>query len=377
MDAPPAVASFLQRLGRSGRRAGTQRNCLFLATSEESLLRILGLLELWSSGYVEPVIPPQKPYPILTQQVMALCLQETGIGRHTWSEWLRGVFHTAQLSAAGCEQMVEHMLQCGYLFEDQGILSIGGAGERTYGKRNYMQLFSVFDSPPLFKVVHGRTELGSVHQSTFQVKLDKPISLSLGGHSWRVKHVDWKRRQVFVEPGNEPGKSRWFSAGQPLAYEHCQAILRVLAGSVSDVALSNRAVSKREAVLSEYEWVDTESTSIVSDDKGTSWWTFGGGVLNSAIAAELGDGCGSVQYDNFAIDFRGKGLSEHVAERIRALLQEGPEITPPVSDEVREEYRFGECVPDLLLDEMIALRFSCVEQWNELKLRRVNIVHRH
>ena len=160
MDAPPAVAAFLQRLGRTGRRAGTQRNCLFLATSEESFLRILGLLELWSSGYVEPVIPPQKPYPILAQQVMALCLQESGIGRHTWSEWLRGVFHNAQLSAAESEQLVEHMLQHNYLFDDQGILSIGLTGEKSFGKRNYIQLFSVFDSPPLFNVLYGRTELG-------------------------------------------------------------------------------------------------------------------------------------------------------------------------------------------------------------------------
>ncbi len=72
IDAPPAVAAFLQRLGRTGRRAGTRRNCLFLATSEGAFLRTLGLLELWSQGYVEPVIPPQKPYLILGQQIMAL-----------------------------------------------------------------------------------------------------------------------------------------------------------------------------------------------------------------------------------------------------------------------------------------------------------------
>ncbi len=128
------------------------------------------------------------------------------------------------------------MLQHHYLYEDEGILSIGREGEKHFGKRNFMQLFSVFDSPPLFTVFYGRTELGSVHQLTFQVKRDEWITLSLGGHSWLVKHVDWKRRQVFVEPGKERGKSRWFSAGQPLTYELCQATLRVLAGSVPDVS---------------------------------------------------------------------------------------------------------------------------------------------
>jgi ATP-dependent Lhr-like helicase len=375
IDAPPSVASLLQRLGRTGRRAGTRRNCLFLTTSEGAFLRTLGLLELWSKGYVEAVIPPQKPYPILGQQIMALCLQEVGVGRHTWVEWLEGVFQSAQLSVAESEQLVEHMLQHNYLYEDQGILSIGHLGEKKFGKRNYMQLFSVFDSPPLFTVLYGRTELGAVHQLTFQVKRDEPISLSLGGHAWRVKHVDWKRRQVFVEPSREPGKSRWFSAGQPLPYGLCQSVLRVLAGSVPEVSLSKRALSEREAVLSEYEWADTERTTIVSDEKGASWWTFGGGVLNSAIASKLKERQGKIQYDNFAVHFKGQRSIKHVSESIRVLLEEAMNIAPPVTDEVREDYKFGECVPDSLLETMIAFRFSCNKEWNELKRRDFKIIH--
>ncbi|MFZ6186189.1 helicase-related protein, partial [Nannocystis pusilla] len=33
IDSPPRVASFLQRMGRTGRRTGTAPNCTFLATS--------------------------------------------------------------------------------------------------------------------------------------------------------------------------------------------------------------------------------------------------------------------------------------------------------------------------------------------------------
>src|SRR4029077_5071278 len=39
IDAPFSVASFLQRLGRTGRRPGAVRNCLFLATNDNALLR--------------------------------------------------------------------------------------------------------------------------------------------------------------------------------------------------------------------------------------------------------------------------------------------------------------------------------------------------
>ena len=376
IDTPSTVASFLQRLGRTGRRPETRRNCLFLATSEESFIRTLGLLELWSTGYVEPVIPPQKPYPVFAQQVMALCLQESGIGRYTWSEWLQGVFNAVQISLADSEQLIEHMLQHGYLFEDQGMLSIGYAGEKNFGSRNYMQLFSVFDSPPLFTVFYGRTEIGSVHQLTFQVKRDEVITLSLGGHFWRVKHVDWNRRQVFVEPSAEPGKSRWFSAAQPLSYELCQAMLRVLAGSNPAISMSRRAIDEHKAVLSEYEWADTDMTTIVSDEKGASWWTFGGGVLNSAIAFRLGQQLENFQYDNFAIHFKGQRANNHIVDFIREMLEElVDEITAPVTDEVREDYKFGECVPDPLLETMIGMRFKCDMEWQELRKSKLKVVN--
>jgi ATP-dependent Lhr-like helicase len=59
IDAPSTVASFLQRMGRTGRRSETERNCLFLATHDFALLQAAALLDLWSQGFVEEVIPPQ------------------------------------------------------------------------------------------------------------------------------------------------------------------------------------------------------------------------------------------------------------------------------------------------------------------------------
>ena len=58
LDAPRTVAAFLQRLGRTGRRPGTSRNCLFLALDDEGLLASAALLLQWSRNWVEPVTPP-------------------------------------------------------------------------------------------------------------------------------------------------------------------------------------------------------------------------------------------------------------------------------------------------------------------------------
>ena len=88
VNSPSTVAAFLQRLGRSGRRPGTTRNCLFLALDEDELLHAAGLLLAWSRGFVEQVAPPPEPRHIVAQQLLALCLQEKRVGQQLWQDWL-------------------------------------------------------------------------------------------------------------------------------------------------------------------------------------------------------------------------------------------------------------------------------------------------
>lgn len=95
IDAPVTVASMLQRLGRTGRRPGTVRNMLVLATDDTALLRAAGLPLLWSRGYVEPVEPPPLPHHIAAQQLLALALQEGAFGRTTWPQWWQGLSYMA------------------------------------------------------------------------------------------------------------------------------------------------------------------------------------------------------------------------------------------------------------------------------------------
>ena len=81
------VASFLQRLGRTGRRAGIPRNCLFLCVDDESVLLAASMLKRWSDGWVEPIEPPPHPRHIAAQQLMALCLQEHRISQSASTQW--------------------------------------------------------------------------------------------------------------------------------------------------------------------------------------------------------------------------------------------------------------------------------------------------
>jgi hypothetical protein len=77
---PPSVAAFLQRIGRTGRRAGNSRNCLFVALNPGSLMWAAGLLHLWSQGYVEPVVPRRNRGISSPSNCLRCAFRSTGVG---------------------------------------------------------------------------------------------------------------------------------------------------------------------------------------------------------------------------------------------------------------------------------------------------------
>jgi ATP-dependent Lhr-like helicase len=362
VDAPATVSSFLQRMGRTGRRPGTVRNCLFLATSDEGLLRAAGLIALWRSGFIEPSVPPPAPMHILAQQLMALALQERGIGRSEWFGWVGSVPAFHDLDRGVVDRIVAGMIERRALWDDAGVLWLGREGQDTYGRKNFLELVSVFTAPPLFAVLHGRRELGSVDQSTFLARRDDgPTVLLLAGRAWRVAHLDWGRRRAFVEPAVDGGRSRWRGQGQFLNHELCRAIRRLLIDDAAPPAWSRRAVSRMASVRSDFPWLAGDDANVLHASSGQAvWWTFAGGQANAALAHELARRLGGyVTSDSFAVRFP-THLATNAADRsIHDLRSAAPaHLVPPVSEQALEGLKFSGCLPQDLANLVVEARLS-------------------
>ena len=359
IDAPATVSSFLQRMGRTGRRAGASRNCVFLATDDDSLLRAAALVELWSEGYVEAVEPPPEPYHILAQQIMALCLQERGLGRRDWPAWLRGVPAFAAMPAEKVQGVLDWMLAERILSEDEGLLWLGQKGEEEFGRKNFLELFSVFTSPPLFLVRHGRQELGFVDQTTFLSRREGPRVLLLGGRAWRVTHLDWPRRVAHVEATEEVGRSRWRGSGPTLGFRLCQAMRHLLAGEADSPRLSRRARARLAELRDEHAWVQAEGPSLLSrPPAGAEWWTFAGTRANATLAGELSRLCGGrVDYDALTVTVEGAESVAAVQEAVRRLAgMDVSAMEPEVEEAALEGLKFSRCLPKELALATLASR---------------------
>lgn len=360
IDAPSTVSSFLQRLGRTGRRPGTSRNLLFLTTSPEALLRGASIALLWSEGFVEPVRPPALPFHIYSQQLLALAHQLTGMPRGAWSSWLDRMPGFASLPTAGRSAVIEHLEREGYLHEDSGILGLGPESDRRFRGKGFLELLSVFDVPPLIRVLHGRKELGWVDEATFQIAGDAETVLLLGGRSWRVVHLDWSKRDAWVEPIQIPGRSLWLGGGSPLGFTLCQAHKRVLLGEGREELLTRRAREQMEEIRGRFPWLGPEGTTLERSSIGrVRWWTFGGLKANATLADHLkAAGCSVLSRDNLCITLDATaGIP-----RLQDLLPQ-PEpaaaLRPEsLADHALESLKFAFCTPKYLCLDALSSRLA-------------------
>jgi ATP-dependent Lhr-like helicase len=360
IDAPGKVSSFLQRLGRTGRRPGAKRNCLFLAASDDGLLEACGLVALWRAGYLEPTCPPGLPVHVLAQQLLALTLQEGQLPKHEWAEWLVGMPGFAAIPAADREAVVDHLVAQSILANEGGVLSLGLSGEQMFGGRRYPELFSVFAGEPLFTVYLGRTEMGRVHESSFIISRGGDPVVLLAGRSWRVTHIDWGRSEAFVEAVKEVGRSRWRGEGRPLHFRMSRAVRDVLADRTPQIGWSRRARERVADLRQGFGWLGADEGTILLREgtRNTTWWTFAGQLANDALASYLErSGYAASSTGNLALTFRDEraGLSDAI-EKMRRIAPEA--LLPPVRDEAVSRLKFSRCVPQDLARRSLETRLA-------------------
>lgn len=286
IDSPATVASFLQRIGRTGRRAGSSRNCLFLATHEDSLLQAAGLLLLWGRNWVEPVQEPPNPLHLVAQQLLALCLQNHKVGDRLWADQWNGLAPFDR----SAEPILRYLVHNGFLDQDGGLLFIGPEAERHFGRRHFMGLTAAFTAPPQFTVLVGRTEIGRIDPSVLIEENPGPRRLLLAGRSWQVTHIDWTRHRVFVEPTESGGVAKWSSGGiRGLSFALSQAMREVMLGAEPPVRLTRRAVARFAELRQDMaaESVHPGGTLITRVGADVRWWTWAGYRANATLAANL------------------------------------------------------------------------------------------
>jgi ATP-dependent Lhr-like helicase len=359
IDAPGSVASFLQRLGRTGRRAGTTRNCLFLATDHSALLRAIALLELFDRGFVEPVVPPGKPYHLLAQQVLAQILQHKGVSKSSWRIGVETFLSQAGLDALAGDEVLALLESRALLAQDSGVYWFTEEGEKRLGGLNFLDLMSIFTSENLFEVRHGNREVGKVDRVTF-ITGGPARPLLLGGRSWRVLDIEWNRGIVSVEPSTDPGRSRWLGDGPEMSYAMAQAIRRVVCAKDDPPRLSARAKAALADAKTELWWFDALRTTIYDAPSGRlQWWTHAGTIANIRLAWRLQQMLGAeTRCDDMAVTLPdGVGRADAL-QTIEDLRRDPVPFDATAFRGLAEKLKFFEALPEQRVAELSLARYE-------------------
>ena len=362
IDSPPTVASFLQRMGRTGRRVDSASSCLLLATHDFGLLQAAGLLKLWSEGFVEEVVPPPIPYHVFIQQFLTLVLQNCTFTKSDWPLWIGKVPAFAEFQDGRADAIISFALKQNLIGEDGGRLHLGAETERRFGHRNFSELLSVITSQPLFQIRYGRQEIGFVHPLSFASTKADSVNLSLGGRGWRLIHVDWTHKIAYVEPSTESGRSRWMGSSVPLSPTLCASIRDLLDSAEQNSMWSRRSVDRISQIRQHFPDHFDGEHFITRKGKSLEWWTFAGLIANQTVVQFLQPYFESpLRADNLWI----KLPQEVTMEQLRlATLEILSDYDPPdweLQEPANDFLKFGDLLPNHLLRELILARIADVK----------------
>ena len=231
---PDSVSSFLQRMGRSGRR-GMAPYVAWILKDPCELLCSVAIIECAMDREVEDLLPPEQPWNVLLQQVF-LYLHSTGrAGRGKLITALLSRPAFCGISRQALDGVIGHLIREGYITTDGEMLMTGTEAERVFGRSNWKDLYSVISGGGEYRAVTPDGEVVGKLDARF-VNSRAGEDVSLGGRTWSMVKSDEGHNLVVVVPSGGTGSARtfWTGAGESsLSSIICRRIqqIRDLGGS--------------------------------------------------------------------------------------------------------------------------------------------------
>ena len=360
-DAPDTVSSFLQRMGRTGRRAGQAANTTFLCETEEAVLQAIALIELAKAGWVENVDVQDRCWPVFIHQLLALSLASDGVSVEAAWAHLSRVPDFSGITRDEYDRLVAWMVADGALINVGGVLVLGPKAEKRFGRRNFMELYAVFSSPQTYTVqTMAGQPLGTLSQGFVDRLVEGVSTFLLAGRAWLTVQLRHDERIVKVEPGPQGRQPSWGGfLPQFLGLEVCQKTLDVLRGDEAYSYLHADAAAVLARRREAFAGVLSERGGIEFEDGELRWWTFAGGRINATLrhALEAVGGDWKVVTDNFLVRVRGEHLGVKELREALVKLRE-----PAFWEDARLWAQVAGALPDYRLSKFQPLMPEWVER---------------
>ena len=205
IDAPWTVSSFLQRMGRTGRRESPpemwfvmredepEARAMLPTTIPWKLLQGISLVQLYlEERWCEPPRLDRLPFSLVYHQTMSTLASCGEMSPKALADRVLRLTYFHRISQEDYKILLRHLLKTDHIQQtEQGGLIVGLAGERVV---NSFKFYGVFVESEEYTVRSESQELGTVC-------LPPPVGekLAIAGHVWVVLDIDHKRHLVYCE----------------------------------------------------------------------------------------------------------------------------------------------------------------------------------
>ncbi len=269
LDAPLSVASFLQRLGRTGRR-GTPADMRFICTEDEplgeewlpeqipwQLLQCIAIIQLYAEErWIEPIQPIQCPFSLLYHQTMSILASMGELSSAVLAQQVLTLPPFAAISQDDFRQLLRYLIDIDHIqLTEKGGLLVGLTGEKIV--RNF-HFYAVFPYNMEYSVRDESQEIGSI--------VIPPIPgnrFALAGRTWEVLEIDLKRKTAFVKQVEGIASSSWRGGGGTIHTKILQRMRRVLVENIEYPYLQPQAQERLKAARNLARSAQLEQDNII------------------------------------------------------------------------------------------------------------------
>ncbi len=368
LDSLSSSSSFLQRVGRTGRRKGKPQYFRGLLLKDDDLVLLSTVVSLGLKNFSENLSFPKKALHILAHQLICLSLQNNGISSVEAWQILSSAYCFSEISEKQFYDLISFMVSSEFLIDVDGELVVGKSTEKYFLGSNWQKLFAVFDTGPLYEVYNEKKHVGNL-DSAFVESLDIPFLFILGGLEWKAYKVKTETHKVFARKTKAGKAPRWITFnGFDVPYEVAKEVGKILFSTSIPSFLDENAKSCFQSAQNKVKnlnW-DIKHWIAINDISDISIWTFAGDKINRTLARLIntfGLGQCSSNYKYIAIKpykssevLSWDGIFEFITE-----LKEYNFIEPNIfMDKLKEKMslvhfsKFTKCLPKNLIAESLS-----------------------
>jgi ATP-dependent helicase Lhr and Lhr-like helicase len=368
LDSITSSSSFLQRVGRTGRRQGMPQFFRGLILDEDDLILLTGVVSLGLKGISENLYLPRRAYHILAHQLICLSLHSNGINPKKAWDILSRSYCFSDINVGQFEELVSFMRENNFLRDVDGELIVGESTEKFFMGANWQKLFAVFSTGPLYEVFNEKNHVGNL-DCNFVESMEVPFFFILGGIDWEAYNVKVDSRQVFARKTKAGNAPRWKTFnGSDVPFETAKEVGKLLFSTEMPSFLNNEALTCFQSAQSKTINLDWSCGKwiLLNNFHESELITFAGDKINRTLAKLIkifGLGQASSDYKSITIKpiNSEEGLNfENILAFINNLKKESlinaSKYTLKLEEHTRAIFfsKFVKCLPDNLISASIA-----------------------